>query len=112
VATRTTLKIMNKHLFEIPNDAVTAVVTMRKESGEIISGIAKGEPHFTESLALSFGVFVAMVQAIERMDGPEVAVMKDLRKVIGMESLERSREILTNVAEATRTFLDEKEENE
>lgn len=98
-----------KHILEIPQNVVTAFFTMRDENGSIYSGVAKGEPHYTESLAISFGAFVAIVQAIEKLGGPEVKVISDLRKVISEQSLEDVRETLTEIAAATRTFLDEEE---
>lgn len=101
---------MSKHIIEIPENAVTAFVTMRLDNGQIHSGIAKGEPHYTESLAMAFGTFVAIVQAIESMDGPESKVAKDLRDAMQEQTLEQSRQMLTDIAAATRAFLDDQEE--
>jgi hypothetical protein len=99
-----------RHILEIPQNVVTAFFTMRDENGSIYSGVAKGEPHYTESLAISFGAFVAIVQAIESMDGPESKVAKDLRDAMQEQTLEQSRQMLTDIAAATRAFLDDQEE--
>jgi len=96
-----------KHVIEIPENVVTAFVTMRQEDGAILSGVAKGEPHYTESLALAFGTFVSMIKALEEMNGPEVRVCEDIREIVKEFSLEEVRLRLGDVARATRKFLDE-----
>ena len=101
---------MSKHIIEIPENATTAFITMRLDNGQIHSGVAKGQPHYTESLAMAFGTFVAIVKGIEMMEGPEVSVCKDLREAIKLHSLETSRDMLTGIAAATRAFLDDQEE--
>jgi len=99
----------SKNIIEIPDNVVTAFVTMRQKDGTIASGVAKGEPHYTESLALAFGTFVAVVNAIEALEGPEVELLQDLRKMIQNESLEDARCTMSQIAAATRQFLDDQE---
>lgn len=103
---------MQKHLFEIPENVETALMTMRDDKGNIISGVVKGKPHYTETLALAFGTFVSMIEALEAMKGPEVGVAEDLREIIKEAPLEEVRFRLAEIARATRKFLAEQEDAE
>jgi hypothetical protein len=87
-----------KHILEIPENVQTALVTMRDDKGNIVSGVAKGQPHYTESLALAFGTFVSMIKALEEMNGPEVRVCEDIREIVKEFSLEEVRLRLGDVA--------------
>ena len=95
-----------KHVIEIPENVVTAFVTMRQEDGAILSGVAKGEPHYTESLAIAFGTFVSMVVAVEQMGGTEVEVAKTIREYIRENDLEKARQLLGRTAAITRAVID------
>jgi hypothetical protein len=98
---------MQKHLFEIPENVETALMTMRDDKNNIISGVVKGSPHYTESLALAFGTFVSMVQALEAIGKPESDVAGDLRQIVREAPLEEVRSRLGEIARATRKFLEE-----
>lgn len=96
-----------KHILEIPENVQTALVTMRDDKGNIVCGVAKGKPHYTETIALAFGTFVQMITSLEEMGGPEVRVCEDIRAIVQEFPLEDVRFRLSDVARATRKFLDE-----
>lgn len=102
----------NKHIIEIQDSIVTALVTMRDQDGSIYTGFAKGTPGYTESLALSFGTFVAIVQALEALNGPETNVCKDLRELIRETDLEGVRAALTSAAATVAKILKNRDNHE
>lgn len=96
-----------KHLVEIPEDVVTAVMITRHEDGRIGLVLPKGDPNFMEVLTLTFGVFVSVIQGGEEDGIDELA---RLREYINTHSLEEAREKLVKMAILTRQM--EAQDNE
>lgn len=84
-----------KHLVEIPEDVVTAVMITRHADGKIGIVIPKGDPGMMEVMTLTFGVFVGVLQGGEQNGISELML---LREYINNNSLEETREKLVQMA--------------
>lgn len=96
-----------KHLVEIPEDVVTAVMITRHEDGRIGIVTPKGDPGMMEVLTLTFGVFVGVVQGGEQNGISELML---LREYINAHSLEEAREKLVQMTIVTKKM--EAQDNE
>jgi hypothetical protein len=96
-----------KHLFEIPEGIVTALAITRHEDGKIGLVIPKGEPGMMEMMALTFGVFVSILQGGEQ-DG--IVELQRLRNYMQSHSLEKAREKLVQMAVKVKLMEDEDNE--
>jgi hypothetical protein len=109
VATRRTKTIYmkQKHLIEIPEEVTTALMITRHEDGKIGLVSPKGEPGMMEVMALTFGVFVSILQGGEQ-DG--IVELQRLRDYIQSHSLEQAREKLVQMAVKVKLMEDEDNE--
>lgn len=96
-----------KHLVEIPEDVVTAVMITRHVDGRIGIVTPKGDPGMMEVMTLTFGVFVGVVQGGEQEGISELML---LREYINNHSLEEAREKLVQMTIVTKKM--EAQDNE
>lgn len=97
VATRkqSTNKNMSRHLVEIGNDVVAAVLITRHKDGRIGLATPKGDVMLMEVMALTYGVFVSVLQGAEEQG---ITEMKLIRNAIKSNKLEDVREKLVEIA--------------
>ena len=86
---------MSRHLVEIGNDVVAAVLITRHENGMIGVTTPKGEPYSMEVMAMLFGVVVSLVQGAEATG---ITEMELVRKAFQSNSLEEMRDQFLQIA--------------
>ncbi len=84
-----------RHLVEIPEDAVTAITIVRQKDGQVGLISPKGEPGMMEVIALTFGVFVAFMQGAEQQGIKEMVLV---REAFADSSLEAILDQLVKIA--------------
>jgi hypothetical protein len=83
-----------RHLVEIGEDVVSAVLVTRHEDGKIGLATPKGDVGVMEIMALTYGVFVSVLQGGERQGVKELSLIRDAIKLM---SLEEVREKLVEI---------------
>jgi hypothetical protein len=86
---------MSRHLVEIGNDVVSAVLITRHEDGKIGLATPKGDVGIMEIMALTYGVFVSVLQGGEQQGITEMQLIRD---AIKFTPLEEVREKLVEIA--------------
>lgn len=86
---------MSRHLVEIGNDVVAAVLITRHEDGRIGLATPKGDVGIMEIMALTYGVFVSVLQGGEQQGITEMSL---IRNAIKSNKLEDIREKLVEIA--------------
>jgi len=86
---------MSRHLIEIGNDVVSAVLITRHEDGKIGVATPKGNVGVMEAMALTYGVFVSLLQGGEAQG---ITEMQLIRNAIKFSELEDVREKLVEIA--------------
>ena len=84
-----------RHLVEIGDDVVSAILVTRHENGMIGVATPKGEPHNMEVVAMLFGVVVSLVQGAEAVGIKEMDLV---RKAFQSNSLEEMRDQFVRIA--------------
>lgn len=85
---------MSRHLIEIGNDVVSAVLITRHEDGNIGVATPKGNVGVMEVMALTYGVFVSLLQGGEAQG---ITEMQLIRNAIKFSELEDVREKLVEI---------------
>jgi len=84
-----------RHLLEIGDDVSTAVLITRHEDGRIGLATPKGNAMLMEVMALTYGVFVSVLEGGEAQG---ITEMKYIRNALKNNSLEDVREKLVEIA--------------
>ena len=84
-----------RHLIEIGNDVAAAVLITRHDDGRIGLATPKGDVMLMEVMALTYGVFVSVLQGAEEQG---ITEMKLIRNAIKSNRLEDVREKPVEIA--------------
>ncbi|CAB5224912.1 hypothetical protein UFOVP742_36 [uncultured Caudovirales phage] len=95
---------MSRHLVEIGNDVVSAVLITRHEDGKIGLATPKGDVGIMEIMALTYGVFVSVLQGGEQQGITEMQLIRD---AIKFTPLEEVREKLVEIAVLVKADMED-----
>lgn len=84
-----------RHLVEIGNDVASAVLVTRHKDGKIGLATPKGDVGVMEIMALTYGVFVSVLQGGEQQGIKELSLIRDAIKLLPLEEI---REKLVEIA--------------
>jgi hypothetical protein len=98
-----------RHLIEIPEEVQTAILITRLTDGGIGMVIPKGEPGMMEMMALTYGVFVSLVQSGEAQG---ISEMNLIRGAVKNSSLEDMRDSFVKMAVLAHMIKDEEASND
>lgn len=95
---------MSRHLVEIGKDVVSAVLITRHEDGRIGLATPKGDVMLMEVMALTYGVFVSVLQGGEEQGITEMSL---IRNAIKSNKLEDVREKLVEIAMLVKADMED-----
>jgi hypothetical protein len=98
-----------RHLVEIPEEVQTAIMLTRHIDGQIGIVVPKGEPGMMEMVAITYGVFVSLLQGAERSGVSEIEY---IRQAMRNNSLEDMRESFVKMAVLAQMIKEEDESND